>query len=118
VSLAHVRKTWTGILPEALPGTRWHGYRLNGTNGKKRADQVRTRNAVGPVTNAALVSTTDPEARLYRKGSGKEAKLSFMGHAMTENRNGRKSAPRRCRYLDGRSHTCVQMLRSGPGSAP
>jgi hypothetical protein len=34
------------------------------------------------------VSTTDPEARLYRKGSGKEAKLSFMGHAMTENRNG------------------------------
>jgi len=38
--------------------------------------------------NATHVSTTDPEARLYRKGPGKEAKLSFMGHAMTENRHG------------------------------
>ena len=34
------------------------------------------------------VSTTDPEARLYRKGPGKEAKLCFMGHALMENRNG------------------------------
>lgn len=33
-------------------------------------------------------STTDPEARLYRKGPGKEAKLCFMGHAVMENRNG------------------------------
>jgi hypothetical protein len=29
-----------------------------------------------------------PEARLYRKGPGKEAKLCFMGHALMENRNG------------------------------
>src|ERR1700758_2283304 len=33
-------------------------------------------------------STTDPEARLSRKGSGREAKLCFMGHALMENRNG------------------------------
>ena len=33
-------------------------------------------------------STTDPQARLYRKGPGKEAKLCFMGHALMENRNG------------------------------
>jgi transposase len=39
-------------------------------------------------SNATHISTTDPEARLYRKGPGKEAKLSFMGHAMTENRKG------------------------------
>jgi transposase len=39
-------------------------------------------------SNATHVSTTDPEARLFRKGPGKEAKLSFMGHAMTENRHG------------------------------
>ena len=32
--------------------------------------------------------TTDPEARLYRKGKGKEAKLCHMGHALMENRNG------------------------------
>jgi IS5 family transposase len=33
-------------------------------------------------------STTDPEARLYRKGSGKEAKLCYSGHVLMENRNG------------------------------
>lgn len=38
--------------------------------------------------NATHASTTDPEAKLYRKGQGKEAKLSFMGHVLTENRNG------------------------------
>src|SRR6202022_3610546 len=32
-------------------------------------------------------STTDPDARLFRKGAGKEAKLCHMGHAMMENRN-------------------------------
>ena len=33
-------------------------------------------------------STTDPDAQLFRKGAGKEAKLCHMGHLMTENRNG------------------------------
>ena len=39
-------------------------------------------------TNATHQSQTDPEAKLYRKGMGKEAKLSHMGHALNENRNG------------------------------
>ena len=39
-------------------------------------------------SNATHASTTDPEARLYRKGQGKEAKLCFMGHALMENRHG------------------------------
>ena len=39
-------------------------------------------------SNATHASTTDPEARLYRKGRGKESKLCFIGHAMTENRHG------------------------------
>jgi transposase len=38
--------------------------------------------------NDTHASTTDPEARLYRKGGGKEAKLAFMGHVLMENRNG------------------------------
>lgn len=33
-------------------------------------------------------STTDPDARLFRKGRGKEAKLAYMGHVLMENRNG------------------------------
>ena len=39
-------------------------------------------------SNDTHASTTDPQARLYRKGPGKEAKLCFMGHALMENRNG------------------------------
>jgi hypothetical protein len=39
-------------------------------------------------SNETHASTTDPEARLYRKGPGKEAKLCFIGHALMENRNG------------------------------
>jgi transposase len=34
------------------------------------------------------VSRTDPEARLATKGSGQTAKLCYMGHVLTENRNG------------------------------
>ena len=39
-------------------------------------------------SNDTHASISDPEARLYRKGAGKEAKLCFMGHALMENRNG------------------------------
>lgn len=39
-------------------------------------------------TNQTHASTTDPEARLARKGWGAEARLRFTGHALMENRNG------------------------------
>lgn len=39
-------------------------------------------------TNDTHVSTTDPEARLARKGPGQPATLSFVGHVLMENRNG------------------------------
>jgi transposase len=38
--------------------------------------------------NQSHRSTTDPEARLARKGSGKEAKLCYAGHTLIENRHG------------------------------
>src|SRR5438105_3847368 len=38
--------------------------------------------------NATHFSMTDPDARLFRKSAGKEAKLAHMGHLMMENRNG------------------------------
>jgi transposase len=38
-------------------------------------------------SNETHASTTDPEARLYRKGAGMEAKLAFLGHALMENRS-------------------------------
>jgi transposase len=39
-------------------------------------------------SNETHQSTTDPDARLARKGKGKEAKLSYTGHVLMENRNG------------------------------
>ena len=39
-------------------------------------------------TNATHASTTDPEARLYKKSVGTEARLAFLGHALMENRCG------------------------------
>ena len=39
-------------------------------------------------SNETHGSVTDPDARLYRKGEGKEAKLCYMGHALMENRSG------------------------------
>jgi len=39
-------------------------------------------------TNETHESKTDPDARLYKKGKGKEAKLCYAGHVVMENRNG------------------------------
>jgi transposase len=60
----------------------------------KRQDQpMQDRNAEVDFhgqkrSNATHASTTDPDARLYRKGQGKEARLCHMGHALMENRSG------------------------------
>ena len=39
-------------------------------------------------TNATHASTTDPEARLYKKAAGQEATRCFLGHVLMENRHG------------------------------
>ena len=39
-------------------------------------------------SNQTHRSTTDPDARLYRKGPGMEAKLCYLGHGLMENRSG------------------------------
>ncbi len=68
-------------------------------NGKENGKETSVANAFRPRnaeidfhgrkrTNETHRSRTDPEARLHRKGLGKEAKLSHMGHALGENRNG------------------------------
>ena len=38
--------------------------------------------------NDTHASKTDPEARLYKKSYGQEARLSYLGHTVVENRNG------------------------------
>jgi transposase len=39
-------------------------------------------------SNETHASKTDPDARLYKKSYGKESRLSYLGHALVENRNG------------------------------
>lgn len=39
-------------------------------------------------SNQTHASTTDPEAKLYRKADGQPSRLAFMGHVLIENRNG------------------------------
>jgi hypothetical protein len=63
----------------------------NGSDGPPAAGGGRNREADfhgQKRSNATHASSTDPEARIYKKGPGKEAKLCFMGHGLMENRNG------------------------------
>lgn len=58
--------------PDDAPGGRNSGVDFRGT---KRSNDTHA-------------STTDPDARLYRKSPGAGAKLCYMGHVLMENRNG------------------------------
>jgi len=65
------------------------GAKPPSNNGKGGGGRNAERNFHGEKRkNDTHSSTTDPDARLFRKGAGKEAKLCHMGHLMTENRNG------------------------------
>ena len=67
-------------------------------------------------SNATHQSTTDPEARLARKGPGKEAKLSYAGHVLMENRNG-LAVNSQVTPADGRAEpqAAVAMVEELPG---
>jgi Transposase domain (DUF772)/Transposase DDE domain len=61
------RKDGRGNLPEAGGDVDFHG--------EKRKNETHA-------------STTDPDARLFKKSKGSEAKLSYLGHVLMENRKG------------------------------
>lgn len=70
-------------------------------------------------SNATHESSPDPEARLARKGAGKEAKLSYSGNLLVENRHGL--------IVQGRvwaatgvaeRYAALQMLQEIPGDRP
>jgi transposase len=66
--------------------------------------------------NQTHASTTDPEARLYRKGKGKEAKLCFMGHVLMENRHGLIISPRLTSATGtAERETAVELVSEIPG---
>jgi len=67
--------------------------------------------------NATHASTTDPDARLSRKGPGKEAKLSYGGHILVENRHGLiVDTEVRVVTGDGETVAALAMLERVPGN--
>ena len=70
-------------------------------------------------SNATHESSTDPEARLARKGAGKEAKLSYSGNLLVENRHGLIVQGRvwEATGVAERS-AALQMLQEIPGDRP
>ena len=78
--------TVDGTLIEAWASQK--SFRANDDSGDK-PDDKGDRNFRGEKrTNDTHSSTTDPEAKMMRKGPGKEAKLSYGAHCLMENRNG------------------------------
>jgi Transposase DDE domain len=67
-------------------------------------------------SNATHQSTTDREARLARKGPGKEAKLSYAGHVLMEHRNG-IAVNGQVTQADGRAEpqAAIAMIEEIPG---
>jgi transposase len=59
--------------------------------------------------NRTHASRTDPEARLYKKSVGQEAKLSYLGHTLVENRNGLIAAAMTTQ-ADGRAERDAALL--------
>jgi IS5 family transposase len=68
-------------------------------------------------SNETHASTTDPEARLIRKGRGQGAKLAYMGHVLMENRSG-LAVDARLTQATGTAEreTALDMVDDVPGS--
>lgn len=121
VALARSRKllsdehfTVDGTLIEAWAGQKSFQKKGSGSPPPKNDDPGNpTVNFHGEIRrNDTHESTTDPEARLYRKGPGKEARLSFMGHALMDNLHGLVVG---CRYTiatgKAEREAAIQMIR-------
>jgi transposase len=81
--------TVDGTLIEAWAGQK--SFKKKGTNSGNPTDDPGNPSVDfkgEKRTNQTHQSTTDPQARLYRKAKGKESKLCYLGHVMMENRNG------------------------------
>jgi len=74
--------TVDGTLIEAWASQKSFQRKDGGTDGDGRHFQGQARK------NDTHASTTDPDARLYRKSRNAEARLAYMGHLLIENRHG------------------------------
>jgi transposase len=85
--------TVDGTLVEAWAGQKSFQAKKEGTTPKVPPSQNGGSNPTVSFhkqkrSNQTHQSKTDPSARLYKKTRGAEAKLGYLGHVVTENRNG------------------------------
>jgi transposase len=96
---ATAQEFFTRVLEQALPHLSKEHFTVDGTLIEAWASQKSFQPKDGGDGDGANFhrqqrrndtheSKTDPDARLYRKGNGQEAKLSYLGHVMIENRHG------------------------------
>jgi Transposase DDE domain len=74
--------TVDGTLIEAWASQKSFQRKDGGTDGDGSAFRGEERK------NDTHASTTDPDARLYRKSNGAESRLAYLGHLLIENRHG------------------------------
>jgi transposase len=78
-----------GTLIDAWASMKSFRRKDGGDDGPTRPGRNAERDFHGEKrSNATHASTTDPDARLYRKSRGQPSRLCYMGHLLIENRNG------------------------------
>lgn len=113
---AHVKAQAAGLMSDehfTVDGTlieAWAGQK----SFRRKDDDVAGGGGGGdfhgePRRNQTHASSTDPEARLYKKSAGQEAKLSYLGHTLVENRNGLIAAAMTTQ-ADGRAERDAALL--------
>jgi transposase len=93
---AHVKQPAAGLMSDehfTVEGTLIEAWAGQKSFRRKDKDEAGESGSGGdfhgePRSNQTHASSTDPEARLYKKSAGQEAKLSYLGHTLVENRNG------------------------------
>jgi len=111
---AHVKEQAAGLMSDehfTVDGTlieAWAGqksFRRKDDSGSGRGGDFHGESR----RNQTHASRTDPESRLYKKSTGQESKLSYLGHTLVENRNGLIAAAMTTQ-ADGRAERDAALL--------
>ncbi len=108
--LSRAHFTVDGTLIEAWASHK--GFRPKGSDDDEGGPSFRGKER----KNDTHESRTDPECRLMRKGRGKEARLSYQGNVLTENRNGLIGAEVAIGEGAAETEGALHLLESLPGN--
>ena len=112
---AHVKEQAAGLMSDehfTVDGTLIEAWAGQKSFRRKDGRRVWGAEEIFTASRAATRRTprsTDPEARLYKKSAGQEAKLSYLGHTLVENRNGLIAAAMTTQ-ADGRAERDAALL--------